>query len=164
MAKPRDISPRKDFSPIRVRLENPGRRPRPVQLFRTLSVPKAEDATIKLLHPDMHYGVVCSMLERVTLVVGRTQLQVVKGDAEAYQAESMVLATPDKNDLVIPFNNTPRYSEEPVQFSDLSFRIGPGRQLSMKIYPGTVIELCFFISSGLVPSGRGRAAMENAEA
>jgi hypothetical protein len=158
--KENDISPRKDFSPIRLRVTNMGRRPKLVQLFRGPALPTPDRATTcKLLHPDMHYGVLCSMLERVQLRITKTYVTLIKG-GEGQLHEPLSLLELGRSDQGIVFQEPPRFSEAGMRTTEEVYRLGPNRRLMYKIGPGTTVDLCFFVASGIVPSGMGRPVGE----
>ena len=129
-----------------------------IYLFKTMMTAE-DDATIRceLIHPDMHYGILCSMLERVQLRVNKTYIQLIKGPAGQYQ-EKILLQGLNRPDRLIALDKVPKYAMDTIQTSDESYRIGPDRRLSFRILPLATVELSFFIASGIVPSGMGRPA------
>lgn len=143
------ISPRKDFSPLRLQVDNMSKRARMVYLFRT-GTQDEELVVRKLHHPDMHYGVLCSMLERVQLKVVKTYLRLIKGPAEQYAAP-IVIEELGKDPLHIAFDKIPRYADGSIQTTDTPYRIGPNRRVCIRVNAQSSVELSFFIASGLVP-------------
>lgn len=151
MATKRPFSPRADFSPLIVSIDNQSLRPIKVRLFDPRFFSKL--VKIKMEHPQMPYITSCSMMETLQLTVNRTQMQVVKGSDD--QLGKVLILMGDQGfaeQLTIPFV-TPRRAEIHIASNPQNYKIGARQRLpTIDVLPKTKIELSFFIPDGTVPA------------
>ena len=150
-----NISGRKDFSPLIVRIENNSVRPMKVRLFDAKF--RSQLINIKLKHPEMAYLTLCSMLERVQLKVNRTMMKILKGTEQQLQQSMQLLAEDAAGAAIqINWNESSRWRATGTTIATdntFSYRIGPAQRMPLvHLQPKTIIELSFFIPGGLVPA------------